>query len=141
MWHSLSMIPVMVLLQVFVMPFMMVNRAADVYFSVTQGYMGAFMGAFMVAVDGLLWHSLPWWVWLLTVAVAVGAVWGYRSQTFVGDREYLHDMIPHHSMAVLTSKKRVDSPDPRVARLAEDILIAQEREIAQMRFMLKHGVQ
>ncbi len=126
----------MVLLQVFVMPFMMVNRAADVYFSVTQGYMGAFMGAAMIAMDGFLWHPIPWWAWLLTVAVGVGAIWGYRSQAFIGDREYLHDMIPHHSMAVLTSKKRLDSPDPRVVRLAESIIVGQEREIQQMRFMI-----
>ena len=119
------------------MPFMMVNRAADVYFSVTQGYMGAFMGSLMVAVDGLLWHPLPLWVWLLTVAVGVGAVLGYRTQFGIGDREYLHDMVPHHSMAILTSKPRLDSSDPRVARLAEDIIRAQEREIVQMRFMLR----
>lgn len=126
----------MLLIQVFVMPYVMVNRAADVYYSVTQGYMGAFMGSFMVAVDGLLWHPLPWWVWLLTVAVGVAAVWGYRSQFLIGDREYLHDMIPHHSMAVLTSRYRLESPDPRIVRLAESIIVSQEREIDQMRFML-----
>ncbi len=127
----------MILVQVFVMPFMMVNRAADVYFSVSQGYMGAFMGSFMVAVDGLLWHPLPLWAWLLTLVVGVGAIWGYRTQAFINDREYLHDMIPHHSMAVLTSKKRLDSPNPRIVRLAESIIVSQEREIEQMRFMLR----
>jgi hypothetical protein len=133
----LSMFVTMVLIQVFVMPYVMVARAADVYFSVTQGYMGAFMGAAMLAVEGLLWHPLPWWGWLLTIAIGVGAVVGYRTQFGIGDREYMHDMIPHHSMAVLTSRYRVDSQNPRVARLAEDILVAQEREIEQMRFMLK----
>jgi hypothetical protein len=136
MWHLLSMFVVMVLIQVFVMPFMMVDRAADVYFSVTQGYMGAFMGSLMVAVEGILWHPLPWWAWMLTVAICVGSIWGYRSQFGIGDREYLHDMIPHHSMAVLTSKKRLNSPDSRVVRLAESIIMGQEREIKQMRFMI-----
>jgi hypothetical protein len=139
MWHLLSMFVVMVLIQVFVMPYVMVERAADVYFSVTQGYMGAFMGSLMVAVEGVLWHPLPLWVWILTAAIGIGAVWGYRTQFGIGDREYLHDMIPHHSMAVLTSKKRLTSPDPRIERLAESILVSQEREIDQMRYLLGKG--
>lgn len=140
MWHTLSMIPTMILIQVFIMPFVMVNSVEDVYFSMSQGYMGAFMGTAMVVVDGLVWHSLPWWVWILTVAFGVAAVVGFRAQVGIGDREYLRDMIPHHSMAILTSKKRLDSPDNRVTRLAEEIIITQKREIAQMRFMLNHGV-
>ncbi len=136
MFHALSMIITMVLIQVFAMPYMMVADPADVYFSVTQGYMGAAMGAAMVVVDGLLWHPMPWWGWLLVLVIGVGAVVGYRTQWLVGDREYLHDMIPHHSMAILTSRHRLRSSDPRIARLAEDIILTQEREIKQMRFML-----
>ncbi len=72
------------------------------------------------------------------VAIGVGAILGYRKQWFVNDREYLHDMIPHHSMAILTSGPRTQSTDPRVARLAEDIILTQGREIKQMRFLLDH---
>jgi hypothetical protein len=139
MLHTLSMIPTMIVIQVFLMPYIMVNRAADVYFSMSQVYMGAFMGSLMVAVEGVLWHPLPLWVWILTAAIGIGAVWGYRTQFGIGDREYLRDMIPHHSMAVLTSKKRLGSPDPRIERLAESILVSQEREIDQMRYLLGKG--
>jgi uncharacterized protein (DUF305 family) len=49
----------------------------------------------------------------------------------------LRDMIPHHSMAILTSRPRVQSSDPRIARLAEQILVSQTRELAEMRHILR----
>jgi uncharacterized protein (DUF305 family) len=140
MYHAITMIISMVLTQVFAMPYIMAASTEDVYFSVTQGWMGAAMGALMVAADGLL-HPLPLWVWVLTVAVFVGAVLGYRYQVGVSDREYLHDMIPHHSMAVLTSKRILaKTTNPAVVRLAESIRDAQVREIAEMRQLLQNGL-
>jgi hypothetical protein len=131
------MIVTMIVIQVFLMPYIMVANPADVYFSVTQGYMGAAMGSAMVAIDGILWHPMPWWMWAIVIIIGAGAVIGYRKQWLVSDREYLHDMIPHHSMAILTSGPRTKSADIRVARLAEDIILTQERESKQRRFMLE----
>lgn len=146
----------MVLLQVFVMPFVMVADPADVYFSRNQVYMGAFMGAAMVAVDGAvhgaaymlrrIWtaqqdfHGHLSWVGIIgALVVAALAVVAYRRQWTIDDKQYLRDMIPHHSMAILTSRPRVQSADPRIARLAEQILVAQTREIAEMRHLLRSG--
>lgn len=141
MLHAISMILTMVVIQVFVMPYMMVDTVADVYLSASQAYMGAAMGAAMVAVDSVLWHPMPLWGWILTLAIGVGAVWGFRSQLGIGDREYLRDMIPHHSMAILTSRHRLQSRDGRVVRLAEGIMDTQVREIEQMRAMLNAPTQ
>lgn len=137
MWwiHALVMFFGMVVLQVFAMPYLMADRPAHVYFSVTQAWMGAAMGAAMVALGGIL-HPMPWWAWLLCVAVGAAACVGYRWQFLVSDREYLHDMIPHHSMAILTSKARLASPNPLIARLAEQIAVAQKREIGEMQALL-----
>ena len=141
MYHLAVMFVTMVLAQVFVMPYIMTAKPEDVYFSVTQGWMGAAMAALMIAGDGLL-HPLPLWVWILTVAVFVSAVLGYRYQVGVSDREYLHDMIPHHSMAVLTSERILaKTTNPAILRLAEGIRDAQVREIAEMRRLLQaHSV-
>jgi len=125
----------MIILQVFAMPVLMADRLAHVYFSVTQGWLGAAMGAAMVALGGLT-HPMPWWAWLLCAVVCVAACAGYRWQILVSDREYLHDMIPHHSMALLTSKPRISSKNPLIARLAEHIAVTQKREIGEMRTML-----
>jgi uncharacterized protein (DUF305 family) len=44
-------------------------------------------------------------------------------------------MIPHHSIAILTSR-RAQISDPRVRQLADEIIAAQEREIAQMEALI-----
>lgn len=134
-------IAIMIAIQTFVMPFIMVADRAHVEFSLTQAYMGAFMGACMVVVDGLVMsvHSpLPWYGWLTAIAVGVLAALGYREQWFVDDRAYLRDMIPHHSMAIVTSRARLETRDPRVQRLADQIILTQAREITEMRHILGH---
>lgn len=54
-----------------------------------------------------------------------------RSQTPIGDVQYMKAMIPHHSSAILTSE-RANIKDPEVKKLAEDIIKAQRKEIAEM---------
>jgi uncharacterized protein (DUF305 family) len=54
-----------------------------------------------------------------------------RSQTPIGDLQYMKAMIPHHSSAILTSE-RANIKDPEVKKLAEDIIKAQRKEIAEM---------
>jgi uncharacterized protein (DUF305 family) len=54
-----------------------------------------------------------------------------RSQTPIGDVQYMKAMIPHHSSAILTSE-RANFKDPEVKKLAEDIIKAQRKEIAEM---------
>lgn len=125
----------MVLLQVFVMPYVMTASPAHVYFTVTQLYMGIFMGAAMIAIDGIL-HPLPLWGWLATGVTALAAIIAYRLQIGITDRGWLREMIPHHSMALLTSAQRTQSTDPMVQRLAEKILLTQRQEIGEMETML-----
>ena len=59
-----------------------------------------------------------------------------RNQTFISDIQYMKAMIPHHSSAILTSQN-AHIQDPEVRKLADDIIKAQEREIAQMKELLR----
>jgi len=72
------------------------------------------------------------------------ALWLVRSQVTVDDVDYMEAMIPHHSIAILTSE-RARIEDPRVRRLADEIIAAQRREIAEMKVLIEdireHGVQ
>ena len=139
MWwlHAIVMFVGMVVIQVFAMPYMMAESPEHVYFSVTQVWMGAAMGASMVALGAVL-HPMPWWAWLLTLVVTVVSVLGYRFQWLISDREYVREMIPHHSMALVTSRPRVRaSSDPVIIRLAEQIITVQEREILEMKNYLR----
>jgi uncharacterized protein (DUF305 family) len=58
-----------------------------------------------------------------------------RSQTTVGDVAYMKAMIPHHSIAVLTSR-RAEIQDPRVRKLADGIIATQLREIDAMKALI-----
>lgn len=62
-----------------------------------------------------------------------------RNQTFIGDEQYMRGMIPHHSIAILTSK-HADIKDPEVKKLSQNIIKTQEKEIAEMKQML-HRLQ
>ena len=72
------------------------------------------------------------------IAIVVGSVvlmgaglWLVRSQATVGDVAWMKAMIPHHSIAILTSE-RANITDPRVRELADGIIEAQRREIGEM---------
>jgi len=69
------------------------------------------------------------------LALAVFALWLSGSQYFVDDRDYMSGMIPHHSIAILTSE-RADIDDVRVRELADEIIAAQRREIAEMEWLI-----
>jgi len=58
-----------------------------------------------------------------------------RSQETVGDLAYMKAMLPHHSIAIMTSE-RAHIRDPRVRRLADQIIEAQVREIEEMRGLI-----
>lgn len=63
------------------------------------------------------------------------AIWLVRSQITVTDTDYMEGMIPHHSIAILTSE-RARIEDVRVRELADEIIAAQEREIAEMEWLI-----
>ncbi|NND02126.1 MAG: DUF305 domain-containing protein, partial [Acidimicrobiia bacterium] len=53
----------------------------------------------------------------------------------VQDESWMRGMIPHHSIAILTSE-RAEVTDVRVAELAREIVEAQRREIAEMEWLI-----
>jgi uncharacterized protein (DUF305 family) len=60
------------------------------------------------------------------------SLWLVRSQATVGDVAFMRAMIPHHSIAILTSE-RANIADPRVRKLANGIIVAQKKEIGEMK--------
>jgi uncharacterized protein (DUF305 family) len=59
-----------------------------------------------------------------------------RSQATVDQVSWMKAMIPHHSIAILTSE-RADIEDERVKELAQEIIEAQEREIKEMQKLIE----
>ncbi len=113
-----------------------------VFWSETRAWMALVMGAVM-AVIMLSFMLNMYQKKLINIAIFMGsallftaALWLVRSQATVGDDEYMKAMIPHHSIAILTSE-RAQISDPRVRKLADEIIEAQRREIAEMKYLIR----
>ena len=114
-----------------------------VYFSLTRFYMSC-LGISAMAVIMLLFMLKMYKnkkknmaILLGSLVLFIGALGLVRAQApIVGDVLWLKAMIPHHSIAILTSE-RADIQDPEVKKLAEDIIRAQRKEIAEMKAMIK----
>ncbi|MFU1682869.1 DUF305 domain-containing protein [Phaeobacter piscinae] len=112
-----------------------------VFWSETRAYMAVVMGAAMAFV--MLAFMLGMYenrtlniaIFAGSIVVFAGALWLVRSQETVQDRSYMRAMIPHHSIAIMTSS-RAEITDPRVRALADDIIYAQDKEIAEMRYLI-----
>ena len=113
-----------------------------VHFSDTRFFMALYMGAMMSAV--MLAFMLGMYrsartnvvIFIASALVFVGGLALARSQRTVGDVAYMKAMIPHHSIAILTSS-RARISDPRVRKLADGIIAAQQREIAEMEALIR----
>jgi len=111
------------------------------YFSQTRMWMALYMGAIMAII--MLAFMLGMYknrtanmaIFGGSAVVFALALWLVRSQETVGDVAWMKAMIPHHSIAILTSS-RANITDPRVRKLADEIVQAQDREIAEMRWMI-----
>ncbi len=72
-----------------------------------------------------------------SILLFISALGLVRAQApIVGDVLWMKAMIPHHSIAILTSE-RADIQDPEVKQLANDIIEAQRKEIGEMKAMIK----
>lgn len=110
-------------------------------FSETRVFMALIMGGGMVFVMLLYMlhmykdarkNAVTLFVGLLLLG---GGIWLVRSQITVSDTDYMEGMIPHHSIAILTSE-RAQIEDPRVRKLADEIIEAQRREIKEMVWLI-----
>jgi len=112
-----------------------------IWFSQTRAWMALVMGAVMAVV--MLAFMLNMYksskvnvaIAVVSVVLFAGALWLVRSQETVDDVSYMKAMIPHHSIAILTSR-RAHIRDPRVRKLADGIIAAQVREIGEMEALI-----
>ncbi|HEX2793672.1 MAG TPA: DUF305 domain-containing protein [Croceicoccus sp.] len=114
---------------------------SHVWFSQTRAWMALLMGAVMAVIMlAFMWkmYDRPPVKFAIiggSVAVFALSLWLVRSQETVGDVSYMKAMIPHHSIAIMTSR-RAEISDPRVRDLANSIIDAQMREIGEMEALI-----
>jgi uncharacterized protein (DUF305 family) len=122
--------------------FLNMDKLVHYHTSMTRIYMALLMVApmavIMMVMMGNMYPNKK-----LNISIIIGGIVlfiviliGLRTQTPIGDVQYMKAMIPHHSSAIMTSKS-ANIKDSEVKKLADSIIASQEREIAQMENILK----
>ena len=114
-----------------------------VYFSLTRFYMTC-LGISTMAIIMLLFMLDMYKNKKKNMAIILGSIILFLSaltlvrvqKPIVGDVLWMKAMIPHHSIAILTSE-RAKIEDPEVKKLANDIIEAQKKEIQEMKAMIQ----
>ena len=115
---------------------------SHVWFSQTRLFMTCIMAGSMMLV--MLFFMLHMYKSKgANMAIIIGGaalmgmgLWLVRSQSTVDDVAWMKAMIPHHSIAILTSE-RARITEPRLRKLADGIIETQRREIAEMESLIK----
>ena len=113
-----------------------------IFFSETRAYMAILMGVAMaIIMMSFMYKMYPKKfanisIFIGSFIIIVLSVFLVRSQVTVEDASWMKAMIPHHSIAILTSE-RAQISDPRVRDLADRIIEAQRKEIDEMKALIK----
>lgn len=113
-----------------------------VFFSETRAYMALVMGATMAVImlgfmpNMYTNRRLNIGIFIASAVIFALALWLVRSQETIEDVAWMKAMIPHHSIAILTSE-RAHISDPRARALADAIIETQRKEIAEMKALIQ----
>lgn len=116
-------------------------RFTDLYISQTLFYGGLLMASNMIWVHEII-HYLSMGhfnmlVFSVGIILSIGVSILLRQQLFVDDKQWLRRMISHHSTALTTSHKIYNkTSNPKLKKLAKEIIDTQENEIQLMKSML-----
>lgn len=144
--HKMSLYPLLLMaglhfLAMYLLMYSMVNTWDNVIPNLNNFYMAAVMTSPMLIIEGFLMGSMyqpKKAVWLLMGISAVALVtffWFIRQQTFIGDKEFIRSMIPHHSGAILMCRQAT-LRDSELQALCDEIIDGQQAEIDQMNAIL-----
>ncbi len=135
----------MIATSTFIMFFLMyqlVYEAGHLMFSVNRLIAALVMGAVMTVVMlSFMWSMYAGKgakIGILAGAALLGTVllFANRAQSLIDDRRFMNAMIPHHSIAINNARK-ADIRDPRVRKLADEIIASQVREIREMKLLIE----
>ena len=112
------------------------DSITDVRFSINDLYMTLLMTGWMFTFMGLFYKEHK--MFLFGILLAILNIWCIRTQFMVTPHQFLLGMIPHHSMAVLMSKKLLEKNSMENNKLkinlfVENIIKTQSKEIDFMK--------
>ena len=130
------------LLQYFLMSTIVTDKFENIRNSYGKAYLSVTMAAAMIAIEVMM-HDHQYGVfssrsYLAISIVLVTFIYLYRKQVAINDKQYLEEMIEHHSMALLTSEKILEKTDSyNVAKIAKNIIQRQNDEIVFMKSLVQ----
>ena len=130
------------LLHYFFMSTIMTDKFENVRNSYSKAYLSVTMAVAMIAIEVMM-HDHQYMVFssrsYLAILIVLGTfIYLYRNQVAIKDKQYLEEMIEHHSMALLTSEKILEKTDSyNVAKIAKNIIQRQNDEIVFMKSLVQ----
>ena len=129
------------IIQLSVMSLIMTNAINNITFSVGKFYISVIMSLLMGILEVVMFdvhmRTISFQYYLVLIFILTIFIYLYRNQMYIEDKDYMSEMIEHHSMAILTSEEILEKThSERVKKLAENIIITQEKEIEYMKLLL-----
>jgi uncharacterized protein (DUF305 family) len=141
-YKHLVIMAVLSFISMYILMYSMVNAFSNVFPNINQFYMAGLMTMPMIIIEMIVMSSMYMNKKLNALIIGISAflLVGFflfiRQQTGVSDKHFLKSMIPHHAGALLMCKE-ANIHDPEVKKLCEEIKLSQQREIDQMKEILK----
>ena len=147
LWKSiLFMVIFSFIIQYYAMSLLMVNDYNNITNSRGKIYVSIIM-ALLMGILEVIMHDFMMskvsWNYYISFSIVLGIlIYIYKKQIGINDKEYLKEMIEHHSMALLTSKEVLNKTNNyKVKKLASNIVNTQKDEIKYMKQLLKEKVK
>ena len=121
----------------------MTNDVTNIRNSLGKLYISTIM-AFLMGIVEVMMHDFYSGVLSLQYYIPLFVILGtlyylYKKQYKINDKEYLNEMIEHHSMALLTSDEILKkTKDDNMILLADSIIKGQQKEISIMKQMVQN---
>jgi accessory gene regulator protein AgrB len=139
LWENIFiMIIISFILQYYVMSLIMANSYTNIRNSYGKIYISVIMALFMAITEVLMYDwmtsKISWNYYIVLSVLLIIFIFVYKKQIGIYDKDYISEMIEHHSMAILTSEEILKkSNNYKVKRLAYKIKNTQEDEIKYMK--------
>ena len=142
MYKRFALMAVAMFVAMYFIMYAMIDGLQNLIPNINNLYMTLLMVSAMLIIELLIMKGMyenkkiNWAIITVSLAIGIFSWFGIREQLFVGDKEFVKGMIPHHAAAVLMSEK-AKLTDPELIELQKNILETQAKEIEFMKRKLK----
>jgi hypothetical protein len=130
------------IIQYYLMSLIMVDKSENIKNSLSKLYLSGIMACIMGITEVFMYDNMmnttSWFYYLPLIVIVIFLIIMYRQQIGVNEKNYLNEMIEHHSMALLTSNSIIKKTNNgQIKNLAQNIIKSQRSEINYMNQLLK----